>query len=689
MSGTDLERLNIVLAARDREFAKAMASNIRRIERFSRKSERHLSNVSRKFDFMGAASKRVAPLLAALGASAVIGKLKRTVAALDNIGKTADKIGLTTDALQELRTIAESAGIAQGSLDSSLERFNKRLGEAQQGGGAASKVLKQLGLDAGDLASMGLDKALSVTADRIAGLEGPTERAAAAAALFGREGVAMVNLMREGSAGMERMRQEARDLGIIIDEDLVRGAEDAQTKLDLMGRVIDAQLNSALIELAPLLVGGATALADMVRGINSGIHAVQEFVTPQSNLQLATDNVVAAMADEIRQSQLLEQALGRGITLSQAMAKAKLVEASGRYEAAKAAVAEHKAMVLGSAEWANVTTQIGQAQDAVRSIEAPRADDTVHRANAAYEEQQLVLADLIETRQELLRVDNEMAAQLERTGKNMATLQEAIANSGGGLVSVEGTATNPIEAGARSTIERSGSAASTAVPELSNYADVIARIKEVFGETASAGSSYRDILAQLDAMHRSGELSTADYEAAVASIETKFEDAKSASDRLRSSTIQTLSAIVTKSQSASDALANLAANLANMLANAAFTGLLENSTIFNGLGDLLSFDGGGYTGNAPRSGGLDGKGGFLAMVHPNESVIDHSKGQRASASSSGGGTVNLNVYVSGARGNAEIKEMARQGAMEVVGEYDRKGLPRSVRALRGDPRRVS
>ena len=36
-----------------------------------------------------------------------------------------------------------------------------------------------------------------------------------------------------------------------------------------------------------------------------------------------------------------------------------------------------------------------------------------------------------------------------------------------------------------------------------------------------------------------------------------------------------------------------------------------------------SMDGGGYTGSGPRSGGLDGKGGFLAMLHPRETVIDH------------------------------------------------------------------
>lgn len=38
------------------------------------------------------------------------------------------------------------------------------------------------------------------------------------------------------------------------------------------------------------------------------------------------------------------------------------------------------------------------------------------------------------------------------------------------------------------------------------------------------------------------------------------------------------------------------------------------------------FEGGGYTGSGSRTGGMDGKGGFAAMLHPNETVIDHAKG---------------------------------------------------------------
>jgi len=41
----------------------------------------------------------------------------------------------------------------------------------------------------------------------------------------------------------------------------------------------------------------------------------------------------------------------------------------------------------------------------------------------------------------------------------------------------------------------------------------------------------------------------------------------------------------------------------------------------------VGFAGGGFTGSGGRSGGVDGKGGFNAILHPNETVIDHTKGQ--------------------------------------------------------------
>jgi TP901 family phage tail tape measure protein len=61
--------------------------------------------------------------------------------------------------------------------------------------------------------------------------------------------------------------------------------------------------------------------------------------------------------------------------------------------------------------------------------------------------------------------------------------------------------------------------------------------------------------------------------------------------------------------------------------------------------NVPQFAGGGYTGNGPRSGGLDGRGGFMAMLHPQEQVIDlHRSAPRTATSgaaaggSRGGGT---------------------------------------------------
>ncbi len=43
------------------------------------------------------------------------------------------------------------------------------------------------------------------------------------------------------------------------------------------------------------------------------------------------------------------------------------------------------------------------------------------------------------------------------------------------------------------------------------------------------------------------------------------------------------------------------------------------------IASLSNFDGGGHTGYGARSGGLDGRGGFLAVMHPQERVIDETR----------------------------------------------------------------
>ena len=75
-----------------------------------------------------------------------------------------------------------------------------------------------------------------------------------------------------------------------------------------------------------------------------------------------------------------------------------------------------------------------------------------------------------------------------------------------------------------------------------------------------------------------------------------------------------------------------------------------------------SFEGGGFTGHGARAGGLDGKGGRMAMVHPNETVIDHTKG------AAGGITVinNVDARGSGADVDQKIKSAMAQTSQQTI-----------------------
>ena len=76
---------------------------------------------------------------------------------------------------------------------------------------------------------------------------------------------------------------------------------------------------------------------------------------------------------------------------------------------------------------------------------------------------------------------------------------------------------------------------------------------------------------------------------------------------------------------------------------------------------LFSFDGGGSTGRGLRTGGVDGKGGFPAILHPNETVVDHTKGQRM-------GGNNITIHVNSPSGDsAEIRRSAAAGARSALG----------------------
>lgn len=78
-----------------------------------------------------------------------------------------------------------------------------------------------------------------------------------------------------------------------------------------------------------------------------------------------------------------------------------------------------------------------------------------------------------------------------------------------------------------------------------------------------------------------------------------------------------------------------------------------------------SFEGGGSTGPGERAGGLDGRGGFFAMLHPNETVVDHTR-QSGSARNRAGNAVTIgNIDMSGVRDRREAREAAATVARQI------------------------
>ncbi len=191
--------------------------------------------------------------------------IDRSISAADAIGKTADKIGVGVEALQELRFAAKASGVEQQTLYMALQRFTRRAAEAAQGTGEAKDALAQMGIalrdQSGNLRRS--EDLLADVADAFARIEDPAERVRLAFKLFDSEGVALVNLLRGGSGALEDMRERARDLGIVLDEHLVRDAERARTELDTLSQVISANLTRAALEAAPVIADLSSWLADV------------------------------------------------------------------------------------------------------------------------------------------------------------------------------------------------------------------------------------------------------------------------------------------------------------------------------------------------------------------------------------------------------------------------------------------
>ncbi|MEM9378413.1 MAG: hypothetical protein AAGB93_00590 [Planctomycetota bacterium] len=166
-------------------------------------------------------------LIAGAAGAAAFALVKSFADAGDNVAKTALRLGIGIEKLQEWRFAAESAGVSAQTFDMAMQRVGRRVAEAVAGMGEARPALAALGVSATDASGRvrTLESLLPELADKLSAVESSSTRNALAMKLFDSEGVALVQMLKDGSAGLDEMGRQARETGRIIGPEGVARSE--------------------------------------------------------------------------------------------------------------------------------------------------------------------------------------------------------------------------------------------------------------------------------------------------------------------------------------------------------------------------------------------------------------------------------------------------------------------------------
>ena len=197
------------------------------------------------------------------GAAMVTGMIyviKKNLEYADTIAKTADKVGITTEALQRYRYIADRSGVATDKLDKAFAKFTVGIGDLKAGTGTLYTLLNKnnKALMGQLVAADNTTEALDIYFNALKGVENQNDRASLAAAAFGVKAGVGMTLMVDN---IDTLTKRFKRLGVEIDEKLLRGAEEAKDNIDDLTVVIKNSLASALIAVAPQLGQAAANMA--------------------------------------------------------------------------------------------------------------------------------------------------------------------------------------------------------------------------------------------------------------------------------------------------------------------------------------------------------------------------------------------------------------------------------------------
>lgn len=202
-----------------------------------------------------------------LGAEAVHGLVQEFIDAGDDIAAMSTKLGIGTQALQELRYAADLSDVSQDSLSAGISKLNQNLGKAKNGAGALYKalaktsdgkvVLKDL------LAAEGTDEAMAIVIEAASRIDDVGKRASFLKDAVGGASKEWMSFAENGASGLADLRREARATGLMTDDmiDTAGGLDDESLRLKATWRGLKMEIAN---QLAPSLLDLSTRFREWI-----------------------------------------------------------------------------------------------------------------------------------------------------------------------------------------------------------------------------------------------------------------------------------------------------------------------------------------------------------------------------------------------------------------------------------------
>lgn len=211
-----------------------------------------LGNVLRSIGPVGfAAAAGVGALV--LGFNQLNGASRAATDTLGEIYTASLRLNTSVEFLQEWRYAMVQTGEDARVVDATLGRFAVKLGQLTTSpAGELRQKLSLFGFTEADIQQMRtIEDALPVIADRIRDLGTAAQDAALLEALGLKE---MQPLLQQGADAINNLRQQARDMGIVLDEEVIRRGYNLGGAWDAAAYALDITFKQAMIDAAPLFI---------------------------------------------------------------------------------------------------------------------------------------------------------------------------------------------------------------------------------------------------------------------------------------------------------------------------------------------------------------------------------------------------------------------------------------------------